>query len=276
VATYEAFIQTDASINPGNSGGPLLTLDGKVIGINTAIVATGQGIGFSIPINMAREVMRQLIEKGRVVRGWLGIAIQDLTDELAAGFGVAPRSGVLVADVMKDSPAEAAGLKAGDIITEFGGKPVREVPDLQKRVAAIPPGQRAPLTATRDKTPVRLSVKIGEMPGEEAVVAAAPGEEEWGLTVTPLTPELAQRHQLTAKRGVVVKEVTVGSAGDRAGIRPGDAILEVNRQPVAAVEEFRKALGAAKPGDPVLLYLQRGGGRNEYIVLRSPEPKPKP
>ena len=276
VATYEAFIQTDASINPGNSGGPLLNLDGKVIGINTAIVATGQGIGFSIPINMARDIMRQLIEKGRVVRGWLGIAIQDLTEELAAGFGVAPRSGVLVADVIKDSPAEATGLKAGDIITEFGGKPVREVPDLQKRVAATPPGQRTSLSVIREKKPTRLTLKIGEMPAEETVIAAAPRDEGWGLTVTALTPELAERHQLTAKRGVVVTAVTPESAGDRASIRPGDAILEVNRQPVADGEGFRKALAAAQPGNPVLVYLQRGGGRNEYVVLRGPEPKPKP
>ena len=276
VATYEAFIQTDASINPGNSGGPLLNLDGKVIGINTAIVATGQGIGFSIPINMAREVMRQLIEKGRVVRGWLGIAIQDLTDELAAGFGVGSRSGVLVADVMKDSPAEAGGLKAGDIIIEFGGEPVRELPELQKRVAAIPPRQAVPLTVIRDKKPTRLTVKIGEMAREETVVAASPSEEGWGLTVASLTPELAERHQLTAKRGIVVTAVTPGGAGDKAGIRSGDAILEVNREPVADVESFRKALGAAKPGDALLLYLQRGGGRNEYVVLRGPEPAPKP
>ena len=276
VATYEAFIQTDASINPGNSGGPLLNLDGKVVGINTAIVATGQGIGFSIPINMARDIMRQLIEKGRVVRGWLGIAIQDLTEELAAGFGVAPRSGVLVADVIKASPAEAAGLKAGDIITEFGGKPVREVPDLQKRVAATPPGQRISLTAIREKKPTHLTLKIGEMPGEETMMAAAPSDEGWGLTVTALTPDLAERHQLTAKRGVIVTAITPESAGDRAGIRSGDAILEVNRQPVADVEGFRKALAAAQPGNPVLVYLQRGGGRNEYVVLRGPEPKPRP
>ncbi|MBI4608559.1 MAG: DegQ family serine endoprotease [Candidatus Rokubacteria bacterium] len=276
VATYEAFIQTDASINPGNSGGPLLSLDGQVVGINTAIVAAGQGIGFSIPINMAREVMRQLIEKGRVVRGWLGIAIQDLTDELAAGFGVPPRSGVLVADVMKGSPAEQAGLKAGDIITDFGGQPVREVTDLQKRVAATPPGQPTSLTAIREKARTPLTVKIGEMPEAEAVVAAAPGEEDWGLSVTTLTPELAERHQLSTKRGVVASSVAPGSAADKAGIRPGDAILEVNRQPVADVEGFRKSLAATKPGEPVLVYLQRGGGRNEYVVMRGSEPKPKP
>ena len=149
VATYEAFIQTDASINPGNSGGPLLNLDGRVIGINTAILSSGQGIGFAIPINMVREVMTQLIDKGRVVRGWLGISIQDLTDDLAAGFGASGKGGVLVADVMKDSPAEASGLKAGDIIVELSGAPVKDVTELQKRVAAVSPGQSVPMTVLR-------------------------------------------------------------------------------------------------------------------------------
>src|SRR6266704_3936451 len=174
VATYEAFIQTDASINPGNSGGPLLNIDGRVIGINTAMVSSGQGIGFSIPINMAREVMTQLIANGRVVRGWLGIAIQDLTDELAAGFGISSKGGVLVADVMKDGPAEAAGMKPGDVIVELGGAPIKEVTELQKRVAAVPPGQSLAMTVLRDRKPTKLTVKVGEQPGEETIVAVAP------------------------------------------------------------------------------------------------------
>src|SRR2546426_1690437 len=140
VATYENFIQTDASINPGNSGGPLLNLDGKVVGINTAIVASGQGIGFSIPVNMARDVMRQLISRGRVVRGWLGIVIQDVTDELASSFGVRERQGVLIADVMKGGPAEVAGVPAGDVVVQFSGDAIREVPELQRRRAAPGPG----------------------------------------------------------------------------------------------------------------------------------------
>jgi Do/DeqQ family serine protease len=274
VTTYENFIQTDASINPGNSGGPLLNLDGKVIGINTAIVAAGQGIGFSIPINMAREVMGQLITRGKVVRGWLGIAIQDLTDELAAGFGVAARSGVLVADVMSGSPAEAAGLKPGDVIVDFAGDPVREVPDLQRKVAATPPGQRAELGLVRERRQTKLLVTIGEMPSEETTVVEAPKEDEWGLTVAPVTPEMAERHQLTVKEGVVVTAVAPGSAGDRAGLRPGDAILEVNRERITSPEGFRRALGKVPAGTSALVYLQRGGGRHEYVALRGPEPKP--
>jgi serine protease Do len=274
VATYEAFIQTDASINPGNSGGPLLNLQGRVIGINTAIVASGQGIGFSIPINMAREVMGQLISRGRVVRGWLGIVIQDLTPELAAGFGLPDTGGVLISDVMKDSPAEAGGLKPGDVISEFAGGPVKDVTDLQKKVAAVEPGRPTPLVVIRDKAQTPLTIKIGEQPGEEKVVAAtAPREEMLGLKVEPLTPEAAQRFKLTAKAGVLVTDVASGSSGDAAGIRPGDAILEVNRQPVPTVDAFKRAIGDAKPGDPVPVYLQRGGGRNEYVVLTVPEPK---
>ena len=273
VATYEAFIQTDASINPGNSGGPLLNLDGRVVGINTAIVSTGQGIGFSIPINMAKDIMAQLMAKGRVVRGWLGIAIQDLTPELAAGFGVTPGSGVLVSDVMKDSPAEAGGLKSGDIITEFGGVPIKDVTDLQKRVAAVEPGRPSPMKVIRDKAPTSLTITIGEQPGEETVAAVAPKEEMLGLKVEPLTPESAQRFKLTAKAGVLVTDVAADSSGDAAGIKPGDAILEVNRQAVSSVEHFKRIIAAAKPGDPVPVYLQRGGGRNEYVVLTVPEPR---
>src|SRR6266508_226415 len=170
VATYEAFIQTDASINPGNSGGPLLNLEGRVIGINTAIVSSGQGIGFSIPINMARDIMGQLISKGRVVRGWLGVVIQDLTPELAAGFGVAPSSGVLVSEVIKGAPAEAAGIKAGDIIVQFDGAPMKEVTELQKRVAGVPPGRATPVMVVRDGKRTPLTVTLSEQPGEAAAV----------------------------------------------------------------------------------------------------------
>src|SRR5262245_50485053 len=273
VATYEAFIQTDASINPGNSGGPLLNLDGRVIGINTAIVSTGQGIGFSIPINMAKDIMAQLMAKGRVVRGWLGIAIQDLTPELAAGFGVKPGSGVLVSDVMKDSPAEAGGLKSGDIITQFGGTPIKDVTDLQRRVAAVEPGRPSPMTVIRDKNPTTLTIKIGEQPGEQTVASVAPKEEMLGLKVESLTADNAQRFKLTAKSGLLVTDVAPGSSGEAAGIKPGDAILEVNRQAVSSVEGLKRVIAAAKPGDPVPVYLQRGGGRNEYVVLTVPESK---
>src|SRR5436853_663522 len=197
VATYENFIQTDASINPGNSGGPLLNLDGKVIGINTAIVAAGQGIGFSIPINQAKEVMRQLIASGRVVRGWLGVVIQDVTDELASSFGVREREGVLVADVMKGGPAETAGLRAGDVVVELNGSKIREVPELQRRIANVAPGQSVAIAVVRDRATQRLKVRVGEMPNEEPLIASVDaGPEGFGLQVEPLPPDAADRLSL--------------------------------------------------------------------------------
>ncbi|HZP35724.1 MAG TPA: DegQ family serine endoprotease [Methylomirabilota bacterium] len=270
VATYEAFIQTDASINPGNSGGPLLNLDGRVIGINTAIVSSGQGIGFAIPIAMARDVMTQLIARGRVVRGWLGVVIQDLTPELAAGFGVKEDAGVLVSEVMKDSPAAAAGLRPGDIIGQFNGAPVKDVTDLQKRVAAVEPGRAVPMTVTRDRKAVQLSVTPGEQPSDEA--AAAEEDRVLGLTVEPLTPETARENRLAVRQGLLVTDVDPGSPGAEAGIRPGDAIVEVNRQPVSDVAALQRVVAGLRPGQSVPVYLQRGGGRAEYVMLTAPRP----
>jgi serine protease Do len=221
---------------------------------------------------MARDIMTQLINRGRVVRGWLGIGIQDLSPELAAGFGVKEDAGVLVADVMKDGPAAAAGLKPGDVIVEFGGSAIKDVPDLQKRVAAVEPGRAAPVTVMREKKTVALSVTIGEQPTDDAIEAAESGDEILGLTVEPLTPETAQQHRLAARSGLLVTEVAPGSAGAAAGIKAGDAVLEVNRRPVSDAAAFRQAVAGLKPGDSVPVYLQRGGGANEYVVLTAPRP----
>jgi len=273
VATYENFIQTDASINPGNSGGPLLNLDGKVIGINTAIVAAGQGIGFSIPINQAKEVMRQLIASGRVVRGWLGIAIQDVTDELAGTFGV--REGVLVAEVMKGGPAEAAGVRQGDVIVELNGAPIKEVPELQRRVAAVAPGQPVRLKVIRERKPVALSVTVTEMPAEEPVLAGAPEDEGWGLSVEPLSGDAAAQLGLTIAAGLLVTDVVAGSPADKAGLRRGDVIVEVGKKPVADPATLFRTLAQLKAGDRVLVFVQRpsSGGRAEYLVMeRSRQP----
>jgi serine protease Do len=271
VATYEAFIQTDASINPGNSGGPLLNLDGRVIGINTAIVSSGQGIGFAIPINMAREVMTQLIAKGRVVRGWLGVSIQDLTDDLAAGFGVSSKGGVLVADVLKDGPAEAAGMKPGDIIVDLDGASIKEVTELQKRVAAIPPGRAVALTVLRDRKTSKIRVKLGEQPSEEIVVASGSKGEGLGVTVEELGDDVAQAYGLQGRSGVVVTDVAPDSAAAAAGIKEGDLVLEVNRRRVASVEEFTKAVAALKPGEVVPVQIARSGAGREYVVLKVPD-----
>jgi S1-C subfamily serine protease len=270
VTTYENFIQTDASINPGNSGGPLLSLDARVIGINTAIVASGQGIGFSIPINEAKNVMAQLIAKGRVVRGWLGIVIQDVTDELSGSFGVREREGVLVADVMKGGPGETAGLRAGDVIVELGGAKIREVPDLQRRVANVNPGQSVDLVVIRDRAPNKISVKIGEMPTEDSTVAALEaGPEGFGLQAEALAPDAAERLSLPFTQGLLVTDVAAGGPADRAGLRRGDVILEVDRQSVQDAPALQKALAAVPPGRSVLIRVHRPGSdaRIQFLVL---------
>ena len=277
VTQYDNFIQTDASINPGNSGGPLLNIDGKVIGINTAIVAAGQGIGFAIPINQARDVMQQLIARGRVVRGWLGIVIQDLTDQLAGSFGVKEGGGVLVAEVMKGSPADAAGLKAGDIVVELGGSPIKEVPDLQRRVAAVKPGQTMKLAVIRERKPMSFTVKIGEMPSDEPIVAEGPGTDEWGLTVESLTGDAALRLDLPVNRGLLVTDVQPGSPAEKAGLRRGDVILEMAKRPADDPANLYKVLNGLKPGESLLIYVHRtgggGGGANQYLVMeRSRKP----
>jgi Do/DeqQ family serine protease len=270
VTTYENFIQTDASINPGNSGGPLLNLDGRVVGINTAIVAAGQGIGFSIPINEARAVMSQLIARGKVVRGWLGIAIQDVTDELASSFGVREREGVLVADVMKGGPAEAAGLRAGDVIVELDGTKIREVPDLQRRVAAVTPGETVKLRLVREGQPQRLDVRIGEMPAEEPAVAAVePEAEGFGLQVETLTADAAERLGVPFSQGLLVTDIATGGPAERAGLRRGDVVIEVGRQPVHDARSLQQALAAVPAGRSVVVRVHRpgAGARTQYLVL---------
>jgi S1-C subfamily serine protease len=269
VATYESFIQTDASINPGNSGGPLLNLDGHVIGVNTAIVAAGQGIGFAIPINQARDVMRQLMSKGRVVRGWLGIMIQDLTEDLAPGFGVPERTGVLVANVMPGGPAETAGIKIGDVIVEFGGAAIRETPDLQRRVAAVTPGQPTEMKVFREGQPTTLRVTVGEMPTDEPVAAAEATDEQWGLRIEPVPAELAQAVPTPGGGGVVVVDVASGSPAEAAGLKRGDVILEIGGKPIPDADAFTRELAAVPPGQAVRVYIHRPGGEGsrQFVML---------
>lgn len=271
ITTYEDFIQTDASINPGNSGGPLVNINGEVIGINTAIVATGQGIGFSIPINMAREIKDRLIAQGKVVRGWLGVGIQELTEELAAQFGVKPEDGVLVGNVMQDSPAERGGMKTGDILQEFNGTRISNVRQLQREVAQTSVGSPAQVRVLREKKPLMLSIVLGEQPTDLAATsepAAPPSEaaERFGLTVQDLTPELRDQLRLKDPDGVVVSGVEEGGPAARAGIRPGDVITEANREPVRSTHDFARILGQMRRGQNLLLLVRRDGG-SRFAVL---------
>jgi serine protease Do len=270
IATYEDFIQTDASINPGNSGGPLVNLQGEVIGVNTAIVATGQGIGFAIPINMAREIKDRLIAQGKVVRGWLGVGIQELTEELAAQFGVKPEDGVLVGNVMKDGPAERGGLRPGDIIQEFNGTKISSVRQLQREVAQSSVGSQARLKVLREKQPQLVTITLGEQPTEVAAAEPGPAPAEpagrFGFTVQDLTTELREQLRLDTVDGVMISSVEEASPAARAGIRPGDVITEANREPVKSVRDFTKIVGQMRRGASLLLLVRRDGN-SRFVVL---------
>jgi serine protease Do len=257
---YDSFIQTDASINPGNSGGPLLNLRGEVIGINTAIFSrTGGniGIGFAIPINLVKELLPQLRGKGKVVRGYLGVLIQKVTPEIAESLGMEKSQGALVANVSKDGPAEKAGVKVGDVIVEFDGKEVKDSANLPIIVARTPVDKKVRMKVLRDKKETFLNVAVGELKDEE-VVATVPEKGELGLTVQRLTPQMAESLGLERAEGVVVTAVEPASAGDEAGIRRGDIIVEVDRKAVRSIDDYKKAVAGVRKGRGVLFLVRRG------------------
>jgi len=238
---YDDFIQTDASINPGNSGGPLLNMSGEVVGINTAIVAQGQGIGFAIPVNLAQGIITQLKEKGSVTRGWLGVGIQDLTPELAEYYGIEDKKGVLVAQVFEGDPADKAGIKANDVIIEVDGKSVNTSRDLTATIAAIPVGKNIPITILRDGKTSTVNVKIAKRDDSEPMAKQElESSGELGIRIAELTPETAKQfgHSETDK-GVLVVGVEPGSKAEAAGVRQGDLVKEVNRKPVSSVSQLR-------------------------------------
>jgi serine protease Do len=255
---YDNFIQTDASINPGNSGGPLINMRGEVIGINTAIVAQGQGIGFAIPVNMAKEIAGQLQDKGHVTRGWLGVTIQEVTPELAKSFGLKEKKGALVAQVSPGSPAEKAGIEQGDIILEFDGKKLSEANDLPRMVASTPVGKSIDLKLSREGKVLDRSIKVGEMNEKAETARTSSPQPSLGITVQNLTPEIARGLGLKKLGGVVVTQVESGSPADEAGIQTGDVIREVNRKPVKNADDFLEKIEKIKGQDQVLLFIQRG------------------
>jgi serine protease Do len=266
---YDNFIQTDASINPGNSGGPLINMKGEVVGINTAIIASGQGIGFAIPINMAKEIAPQLQEKGHVTRGWLGVSIQEVTPQLAKSFGLKEKKGALVAQVISNSPAEKAGIEQGDVILEFDGKEISDSKDLPRIVASTPVGKSVTIKLSRNGKVIDREAKLGEME-EKAEVAKTPSSHKsLGITVQNLTPEIAKGLGLKKDTGVVVTGVEPGSAAANAGIQTGDVIQEVNRKPVKNVEDFSQKVEKAKGQDNVLLLIQRG--QNNLFAAVTPK-----
>ena len=265
---YDDFIQTDASINPGNSGGPLVNMKGEVIGINTAINASGQGIGFAIPIDMAKSIIPQLEQKGSVTRGWLGVGIQQMTPALEKSFGLKDKEGALVSDVFKGGPAEKAGIERGDVITQFDGKDIAESRDLSRIVASTPVGKMVNVKLMRDGTAIERTVKVGEMEKKEET-AQMPSHNTLGITVQELTPEIARDLGLKRETGVVVTRVEPGSSADDSGIQTGDVIQEVNRKPVKDVEDFIQKIDQAKSQDNVLLLIQRG--QNSLFAAVTPK-----
>lgn len=271
IAEFEDFIQTDAAINPGNSGGPLVDMDGKVIGITSAIASnTGgyQGIGFAIPINMARAVMRDIIKQGKVRRGWLGVYIVDLTPQLAKDLGISYTPGVYVSEVMPESPAAAAGLKAGDIITKANGADLTSVTQLRSIIATTEVGKFITLTYTRDaelkecKATIVLPEAGAELKGRETASAL-------GMTVTNLIPELASRYGYEDEQGVLVVSVqTQGVAAD-AGIRPGDLILRINNRHTTDINKFQQLAKTIKPGQRFTIRFKRGNRITElHMIIR--------
>ena len=270
ISDYEDFIQTDAAINPGNSGGPLVNLDGEVIGVNTAILSRSggyMGAGFAIPSNLARGIAEQLIENGEVVRGYLGVVIQQLTAELAESFDIEQTRGILVAQVADDSPANKAGLKVGDVIVSYQGKAVKDIGSFRNRVSLTPPGSRESLTIIRDGERREIDVTIGKL-GDQTLLAEAPAEsaEELGLSVQTLTPQLAQQFGAKAGRGVVVTQVEPGSIAAMGGVKTGDVILQVNRKSIDSAAAFNRAVAESRSDKRVLLLIASGNAQR-YLVL---------
>jgi len=256
---YDDFIQTDASINPGNSGGPLLNLKGEVIGINTAIVASGQGIGFAIPINLAKDIIVALKNEGEVTRGWLGVAIQDLSSDMAEYYAIEKKEGVFVADVFEGDPADAAGIQRKDIILELNGEKIKTTRQLTAMIAKIPVGESARLKILRDGKEKTVQVVIGKRPDQRLAARGQPEEqaEAFGIGVSNLTPEITQRFDTDETSGVIVTRVESGSKGDNADIRVGDIIKEINRQPIKDLSDYQATLNKVAPGESVNLFIRR-------------------
>ncbi len=261
IADYEDFIQTDAAINPGNSGGPLVNLEGKVVGVNTAILSrTGgaMGVGFAIPANMAKQIYDQLRQDGTVTRGFLGVVIQNLTKDLAEIFGLGDTTGLLIAQVSVGSPAARGGFKQGDVIVELNAKPVEQIGRFRNRIALMKPGTEATFGVVRAGKPITITVAVGalESDGPTAVAARPETTERLGVTVKTLTPDLAEQLGAAGDRGVLITQVQTGSIAAAAGLRPGTIVKEVNKTPVTNVEEFKKALENRANRDVILLLLK--------------------
>jgi serine protease Do len=266
--TYEDFIQTDASINPGNSGGPLLNIDGEVIGINAMIIQPGTGIGFAIPINMAKQILNDLIKQGKVVRPWLGISVQDLTPEMIEHFKVKEKEGVLIGQVYPGTGAEKARLASGDIIRSVDDKTTKNVNELVKEIQKKKVGQKVKLNILRDGKEMTIEVVTTAMPDKPEMPQERESEEKLGARVQELTPQLAARYRISGiKYGVVVLSVEEGSLAEEIGLQEGDAILEINRKKIETIKDFEKAVKDANLEKGILFHLHRKGS-SFYLTFK--------
>ena len=270
--TYRNFIQTDAAINPGNSGGPLLNTKGEVVGINTAIIAYAQGIGFAIPINIPKKNIDELIKLGKVRRSWLGVYIQEVTPEIAEQFGLSEDAkGVLVGDVVNDSPAEKSGIERGDIITKVNDEEVDSPGELQDKIRSIEIGKKANIEVVRDGKEISFVVIIDEMPTVDEEGSELSKEKvfsvQTGLKVQTVTAEIAKELGLPQVKGLVITEVIPGSSADDMGLQTGDIILEANRVEASTVDEWGKVISKLEPGDTLLLLVFRSG-HTYYVPIK--------
>jgi serine protease Do len=276
ISDYEDFIQTDAAINPGNSGGPLVNLLGEVVGINSAIYSRSggyMGIGFAIPIKMAKTVLSSLISDGKVVRGWLGVAIQNLDEDMAESFGYKSKNGALIGDVTKAGPADKAGLMQGDIITKFDGIDVQNVTELRNQVASTKPGQEVPIEVVREGQTVKMTVKVQELePKDESNIAPVAASFDLGVSLRELTPEIQRELGLEQKEGLAVTEILPGSLADRAGLQIRDIIISVNGKKLSSVKEFERYINDQNLKKGVRLVVLTSSGKGavqRFVLIRS-------
>ncbi|HPP29820.1 MAG TPA: DegQ family serine endoprotease [bacterium] len=269
ITQYEDFIQTDAAINPGNSGGPLININGEVIGVNTFIVspAVAEGLGFAIPINIAKQVFSQLKEKGKVVRGYLGVYMQPMDEELATSFGLKEVKGALVSSVMQGSPAEKAGIQEGDIILKFDGKDIKDMQDLQMTVASTPVGKKVTVVVWRNQKEVSLPLVTGEMPSDEEIAKVEEKEKWRGMRVSFITPEIKEQLGLMDTEGVVVLSVEEGSPAEEAGIAQGVIIKEIDGKKIKNLSEYRNVVKNI-PRDKNVRVLINRGKQNIFVILK--------
>jgi serine protease Do len=265
---YDNFIQTDASINPGNSGGPLFNMEGKVIGVNTAIVSQGQGIGFAIPISMAKNILPDLKSKGKVTRGWMGISVQDVTEDIATSLKLSQRGGALISEVFKGDPADQAGLRSGDVILEVNGKNINDTHQLLILIASFHVGEKVNVKVSRDGQEKTYQVIVAERKDRPKVaIEGGDGKTSFGMSVQDITPQIARQLGIPVSKGVIVTDVEEGSPTDEVGIQPRDIILQVNKVNVGSLKDYQREIEKAAAKSSILLLIKRGK-TTYYVALR--------